>query len=271
MLRIASLKIQGGTIVFTLLLGSSGAVADPLDGSGMLLDWDQPFDFSTPLPSATKPAKPADASKFVPKTPQIDWSAKAGVDNRPVLPDSELRPDRFLPGTPQQPMEGVAYANVTAPGLMFMGKTSLETRLDPLQDTKLGLTMSRSVPIGSAFSVTWQNAYSMTYPLTPNATPTAALHPQGTTTAMFGTGAATVAPSGTEVFDTNQELRFAIVPVHTTFSFKATSSNTDARWLRSMSAEQKLVGGPFNITGTVQETTAGAFNKSIKAGYKKTW
>jgi hypothetical protein len=268
MLRSRSLRLQLCTFVVDLVLGASGAVADPLAAPEIPFDQAQPFDFSTPLPSATNPPKPADVSKFLPKTPKIEWSAKAGVDNRPVLPDAELRPDHFIPGSPQQPTEGVAWANITAPSSVLMDKASLETRLDPEQASKLGLTMSRSLAIGKAFAVTWQNSYSVTYPFAQTAaTPVASR--SIVTTATFGT--ATTTPSGVEVFDTNQSLRFTIKPVDTTFSVAAAFSNTDAKWLRSMRAEQKLFGGPFDITGTVQETPTGGFAKSIEAEFKKSW
>jgi len=48
-------------------------------------------------------------------------------------------------------------------------------------------------------------------------------------------------------------------------------SSTDDKWLRTLSAEQKLFGGPVSITGSVSETAAGDISKSLKAGFKRSW
>jgi hypothetical protein len=48
-------------------------------------------------------------------------------------------------------------------------------------------------------------------------------------------------------------------------------SSANDKWLRSMSAEQKLFGGPLSITGTITETATGGQSKGLKAGFKQTW
>ena len=48
-------------------------------------------------------------------------------------------------------------------------------------------------------------------------------------------------------------------------------SSTDDKWLRTLSAEQKLFGGPFSVTGSVSETATGDLSKSLKAGFKQNW
>jgi hypothetical protein len=233
------------------LLPAGIALAEPADEFQPTLETlDTPLDFSTPLPPPKHPGRKIDASKFVPKMPKTDWEAKVGVDNNPALPNPG--PESSTPAAPTGQSVGVAWANVTAPGLMIMDKTALETRLDPHQQGKLGLSMSRTVPVGSGLSVTWQNSYSVTQPLSqPAASP---LHP----------------PSA-QVFDSNQAIRFTILPADTTVSLAATISNTTDRWMRSMSAERKLFGGPVSLTGAVQETPSGDLSKSLKAGFKRTW
>jgi hypothetical protein len=54
-------------------------------------------------------------------------------------------------------------------------------------------------------------------------------------------------------------------------SFGADISSIDDKWLRTLSAEQKLFGGPFSVTGSVSETPAGDLSKSLKAGFKRNW
>jgi len=48
-------------------------------------------------------------------------------------------------------------------------------------------------------------------------------------------------------------------------------SSTDDKWLRTLSAEQKLFGGPLSVTGSVSETASGEMSKSLRAGFKRTW
>ena len=48
-------------------------------------------------------------------------------------------------------------------------------------------------------------------------------------------------------------------------------SSTDEKWLPSLSAEQKLFGGPVSVTGSVSETPTGETSKSLTAGFKRQW
>jgi hypothetical protein len=247
-------------VVLSALFAAVSAAADPAeDPEAPFEALDLPFDFSTPLPAPKAPLRGIEASRFVPKPPKTDWGAKLGVDKRAVLPDSALRPERYIPAGPEEPTAGVAWANVTAPGLMIMDKTSFESRLDPQQQGKLGLTMSRTVPLSSTFSVTWLNGYAVTQSLTDPAAPATASQ----ATAPVSTGA--------QVFDSNQAIRLTILPSDTALSLGATISSTSDKWMRSMSAEQKLFGGPVSVTGTVEETPGGDFSKSVKAGFKRSW
>ena len=69
----------------------------------------------------------------------------------------------------------------------------------------------------------------------------------------------------------SQALRFNILPTDTSVSVGAGISSTEEKWLRSLSAEQKLFGGPVSVTGSVSETPAGEHAKSLRAGFKRTW
>src|SRR4029434_5264456 len=59
----------------------------------------------------------------------------------------------------------------------------------------------------------------------------------------------------------SQALRLNIWPTDTSVSLGADVSSTDEKWLRTLSAEQKLFGGPVSITGSVSETAAGDISK----------
>jgi hypothetical protein len=73
------------------------------------------------------------------------------------------------------------------------------------------------------------------------------------------------------VLDASQALKFDILPSDTTVSVGATISSTDTKWLPSLSAQQKLFGGPINITGSISESTTGEVNKTLKGGFKQSW
>ena len=49
-----------------------------------------------------------------------------------------------------------------------------------------------------------------------------------------------------------------------------TLSTGDDKWLRKIGAEQQL-GGGVTVSGSVGETPQGTINKSISAGYKRSW
>ena len=65
-------------------------------------------------------------------------------------------------------------------------------------------------------------------------------------------------------------VRFDILATSTAFSAGTKSSTLEEKALRVISAEQKIVG-PLSLTGSVSETPTGIFDKTLKAGFKKTW
>lgn len=244
-------------IGLALLAGAHAALADnetaahgDEETSELELLTDEPFDLSVPLPSF---GTPGDPSRFLSRAPKTDWSAKAGINDRVVSPNPALRPERFVPSGTEQ-TNGVAWANVTGGDLVILDKATIETRLDPQQQGQLGMNLSRSVPLGGSLSMTWQQGYALTHALPSGSVP-----------------GATPPAHGATAIDSNQALRFTFLPADTTVSLGAAISSTSEKWLRSMSAEQKLFGGPVSITGSISETTSGSSSKSVKAGIKKSW
>jgi len=220
---------------------------NPTDEATPELPADAPLDLSMPDNGKLKAINP-----FAARTSTPDWSGKVGVDARkPAIAATEFQPEHLTAGAIPDQSTGVAWANVTAPGLdapLGWDKTSIDTRLDPSQEQgKLGTTLSRSVPVGENFSVTLQNGVAVTRTLPSGAQP----------------------PS--QSWASSQAVRFNILPTDTTLSVGANISTTDDKWLRTLSAEQKLFGGPVSITGTVSETPSGEASKSLKAGFKRTW
>ncbi len=154
-----------------------------------------------------------------------------------------FQPEQLLAGAVPDQSTGVAWATITAPGFeapLGWDKTSIETRVDPSQEQgKLGTTLSRSVPLGDDVSLTLQNGVSMTRAL-PNAAGQA------------------------HSWASSQALRFNILPTDTSVSLGADISSIDDKWLRTLSAEQKLFGGPFSVTGSVSETQPARFRRASR-------
>jgi hypothetical protein len=237
-------------LALALLPGMAGAQAPEHanDEAPVELPADAPLDLSTPEPDAGKltPSNP-----FAHTPPASDWAGKAGIDySKPAIPAVTFQPDQLLAGAVPDQSTGVAWATVTAPGLqapLGWDKTSIETRIDPSQEqSKLGTTLSRSVPVGDDISLTLQNGLSITRPL-PNAA------------------------GQVHSWASSQALRFNILPTDTSVSLGADVSSTDDKWLRTLSAEQKLFGGPFSVTGSMSETAGGDISKSLRAGFKHSW
>jgi hypothetical protein len=237
-------------VALALLLGSAQAqTPEPSkDETPLELPADEPLDLSTPEPDAGT-LKPTNPFARTPSAP--DWNGKVGIDySKPSIPAVTFQPEQLLAGAVPDQSTGVAWATITAPGLeapLGWDQTSIETRLDPSQEQgKLGTTLSRAVPVGDDVSLTLQNGVSVTRAL-PNASGQA------------------------HGWASSQALRFNILPTDTSVSLGADISSTDDKWLRSLSAEQKLFGGPFSVTGSVSETAAGELSKSLKAGFKRNW
>ncbi|HKA81331.1 MAG TPA: hypothetical protein VKD43_14925 [Xanthobacteraceae bacterium] len=210
---------------------------------------DEPLDLSTPEPENGWPMKPLAPKSAGSAWDRRTWDGKAGIDYRkPSIPGAEFQPDPLTAGAIGDQSTGVAWATITG-GQLPLGwdKASIETRVDPAQDQgKVGSTLSRSMPVGDEVSLTLQNDVSMTRTL-PNAS-TPVHH-----------------------WASSQAVRFNILPTDTSVSFGAGISSTDEKWLRNLSAEQKLFGGPVSVTGAVSETPSGEHSKSLKAGFKRTW
>ncbi|OYU90241.1 MAG: hypothetical protein CFE29_11965 [Bradyrhizobiaceae bacterium PARB1] len=160
--------------------------------------------------------------------------------------------NQFGDGT-QAASNGTAWAAMTAPGVgTIWDQTAIEARVDPYADqTKFGTSISKSVPLaGNQYSLTLQSGYNVIQ--------------QGSIPMVGYNG------RPTRTYETDQLARFNIIDTGTTFVAGQSLATTDDKWLRKFGAEQKLFGG-VNVSGSVSETTSGATNKSLTAGFKHTW
>jgi hypothetical protein len=183
------------------------------------------------------------------------WDTRVGADMtvaKEPTTMSELLAEKATNGGNLSQSGGSAWAAVSAPGAgSVWDKTAVEARVDPSSEqSKLGTSLSKQVPISGASSLTLQNGYSMTQ--------------QG----MVPVPGLVTRPQRT--YETDQSAKVSIGDTGTSFTAGQTLSSTDDKWQRKVGAEQKVMDG-VTISGSVGETPQGTINKSISAGFKKSW
>jgi hypothetical protein len=199
------------------------------------------------------------------------WETRIGTDVSLAAQRSSLPSENFASGTMTDQSTGSVWGSIAMPGFQPLGfdKTSLEARVDGGKDEgKVGATVSRTVPIGRSFSMTWQNGYSITQPLTQTAPMTSSSYLPLVTNAPPALMGTITQPMQARTVD--QTLKFNVAPWGTTFSAGASSSNLDNQWHNKLSIEQ-TVTGPLKVTTSVEDAGSTTPNKSITAGFKKVW
>ena len=85
------------------------------------------------------------------------------VARQGTLTTSEILAEKLANGGNLPQSSGTAWAAITAPGVgSIWDKTSLEARVDPGSDqSKLGTSLSKSVPLSDQYSLTLQNGYNL--------------------------------------------------------------------------------------------------------------
>jgi len=183
------------------------------------------------------------------------WDARIGADmtlTREPATMSELLAEKTANGGSLPQSGGSAWAAITAPGAgSVWDKTAIEARVDPNQDqSKLGTSVSKQVPFSEQYSLTLSNG--------------AQVIQQG------GVPLPGFAARSERTYQTERSARLDVGETGTSFSAGQSISTSDDKWLRRMGAEQKLFGG-VSISGSIGETAQGSTNKSVSAGFKKSW
>ena len=183
------------------------------------------------------------------------WDTRVGADMtvaREPTTMSELLAEKSTNGGSAPQSSGAAWAAITAPGAgSLWDKTSVEARVDPGQDqSRLGTTITKQVPLADQYSVTLQNGYNVT--------------DQGSVP-VPGVGGRT-----SRSYEADQSAKLDIGDTGTSVTAGQSLSSSDDKWLRKIGAEQKISDG-VTISGSVGETPQGATSKSITAGFKKSW
>jgi hypothetical protein len=203
--------------------------------------------------SNSKPNGAAGVSVKQPLSPF--WDTRIGADmtvTRQPTTMSELLSEKATNGGNEPQSGGSAWAAITAPGVgSIWDKTAVEARVDPGQEqSKLGTSVSKSLPLSEQYSLTLQNGYNVIQQgVVP--VPGIAAHPSRN-------------------YQTEQSAKLSITDTGTSLVAGQTLSTTDDKWLRKIGAEQKLFGD-VSVSATVGETPQGVTNKSLTAGFKHSW
>jgi hypothetical protein len=250
--------------------------ADDADVKALELDWSQlNVDVSTlptnPASRARPPQATVDhdtswssrnnrngsAAVSVKQTLSPFWDARVGADMT-VTPQgstptaSEVLSEKAANGGNLPQSSGTAWMAVTAPGVgSIWDNTAVEARVDPAQErSKVGATMSKSLPLNGPSSLTLQNGYNVVE--------------QG----IVPIPGSAARPARN--YETGQSAKLSIGDTGTSFIAGQTLSSADDKWLRKWGAEQKLFDG-VSISGSIGETPQGTTNKSLTAGFKRSW
>lgn len=146
------------------------------------------------------------------------WDTRIGADltvtNEPRTM-SELLAQKAANGGSLPQSSGSAWAMATAPGAgTIWDKTAVEARVDPgAEHSKIGASLTKSVPLSGDTSLTLQNGYSV--------------NQQGTT-AVPGIGGHI-----TRNYQTDQIAKVTLNDSGTSITAGQTLSTTDDKWLRS--------------------------------------
>jgi hypothetical protein len=183
------------------------------------------------------------------------WDARVGADMK-LTPEpttmAELVAEKAANGGAVPQSSGTAWAAITAPGAgSIWDKTAVEARIDPGQDqSKLGTSISKSVPIGEQYSLTLREGYSMVQQgIVP--VPGFIAHP-------------------VRNYETEQSAKLNVDQTGTSFTAGQTLSSNDDRWLRRLGAEQKLSDSVV-VSGSIGETAQNTTSKIIEARFKRNW
>jgi hypothetical protein len=221
---------------------ASKARASPQAGGGSEMSWSSRDNPNGSAVSVKQPLTPI-------------WDTRIGADmtvTRQPTTMSELLAEKASNGGNEPQSSGSAWAAVTAPGVgSIWDKTAVEARVDPGQDqSRLGTSLSKSVPLSQQYSLTLQNGYNVTQ--------------QGVVPVPG------IVARPARNYETDQSAKLSITDTGTSLVAGQTLSTIDDKWLRKIGAEQKLFDG-VSVSASIGETPQGVTNKSLTAGFRRSW
>jgi hypothetical protein len=254
---------------------AEAAPAQTVDLSNPDIDWSQLDPATAAAGNATAPADPK-TGRALQDAAASSWSARDKANGaaalsvrQSMMPFWDTRVGADLTVARQQPSSaaealqqkittgeqqssGAAWAAMTAPGVgSIWDSTAIEARVDPSEvQSRLGASLSKSVALGEQTSLTLQNGNSVTQ--------------QGLAPVPGITG------HQARNYAMDQSARLSIADSGASLVAGQTLSSADDKWLRKIGAEQKLFGG-VSVSGSIGETLQGTANKSISAGFRRSW
>jgi hypothetical protein len=197
------------------------------------------------------------AAVTVKRSVSLFWDARIGADMSVARDNpgafTQTRPETYQPWDKTERSTGTAWAAMTAPGVgAIWDKTAIEARVDPFAErSKVGTSLSKSLPIDNdQYTLTLQNSFNV--------------QQQSFIPGLAGPRHAMSS------YEVDRSAKFSINETGTSLIAGQTLSTTDERWLGKFGAEQKLFGD-INVTGSVSRMPDGVLNKSISAGFKRSW
>src|SRR6202048_2912744 len=260
------------------------------DIKNLELDWSLAHVHASPL--ATRPASKARLAPWADTGADLSWSSKdkpngsaalsvkqpvspfldtrvgadmTVVDQSQTLTSSDLLRQKFSTDAPPSQSTGTAWAAITAPGVASIwDKTAVEARVDPSQEqSKLGTSLSKSLPLNEQYSLTLQNGYNVVQQGHSSLSCADCVH-------LSAVPVPGITGHPVRNYETEQSAKLSIADTGTSFVAGQTLSSADDKWLRKIGAEQKLFGD-VSISGSIGETAQGTANKSLTAGFKRSW
>ena len=218
--------------------------------------------------SKDKPNGSAALSVKQPVSPFLDTRVGADmtvVDHSQTLTSSDLPRQKFSTDAPPSQSTGTAWAAITAPGVASIwDKTAVEARVDPSQEqSKLGTSLSKSLPLNEQYSLTLQNGYNVVQQGHSSLSCADCVH-------LSAVPVPGIADRPVRNYQTEQSAKLSNADTGTSFIAGQALSSAEDKWLRKIGAEQQLFGD-VSISGSIGETAQGTSNKSLTAGFKRSW
>jgi hypothetical protein len=189
-----------------------------------------------------------------------EWDAKVGADLSPAAaaPDGDT-PSKPFPLQPAGRDSGAAWASVGVADL-----ATVDARVDPGSDqSKLGTTFKRSIPVGGKFSVTLQDSYSMTETF-------GAAAAASSDVPLMTEPTATPGPATQQIWGSQKAVKLDVLATGTSLGAGITTASNDPVAHNTFSADQKLYG-PSHLTTAVNDVGQSTVSKRISAAFRLTW
>jgi hypothetical protein len=205
--------------------------------------------------------KPDGSSTLTLKQPLAtsEWDANVGADlNLAGTPTIDSQPNKPLPLLTGSQDTGAAWASVGIPNF-----ASLDARADQSSDqSKIGTTLKHSIPVGSTFSVTLQNTFSVTQNFAAAGTPAPTDIPL--------MAAPVGGPPTPQIWGSEKTVKFNLLTTGTTLGAGIATASNDPVTHNTFSADQQVYG-PLHVTTAVTDLGQPTASRSLSAAFKLNW